>query len=100
MNLVLNTTQKLLMSQKMLQSTMILQMSSAELAEYVSTLTEENPLLEFNNKNGAEIPIDNIRRKKNILIHRTNKTALITVRKKMTRTKTICGSFAKVRRKA
>lgn len=63
MNLVLNTTQKLLMSQKMLQSTMILQMSSAELAEYVSTLTEENPLLEFNSKNGAEIPIDNIRRK-------------------------------------
>lgn len=63
MNLVLNTTQKLLMSQKMLQSTMILQMSSAELAEYVSTLTEENPVLEFNNRLGGDIPIDNIRRK-------------------------------------
>ena len=36
---------------------------AVELAEYVSTLTEENPLLEFNSKNGAEIPIDNIRRK-------------------------------------
>ena len=46
MNLVLGTTQKLLMSQNMLQSTSILQMSTPELMEYVNRLTEENPVLE------------------------------------------------------
>ncbi len=63
MNLVLNTTQKLLMSQKMLQSTMILQMSTTELMDYVNTLTEENPVLEVKNKYDEE-PSANILRRK------------------------------------
>ena len=64
MNLVLNTTQKLLMSQKMLQSTTILQMSTTELMDYVNTLTEENPVLEVKNKYDYEqMPADIIKRK-------------------------------------
>ncbi len=63
MNLVLNTTQKLLMSQKMLQSTTILQMSTTELMDYVNTLTEENPVLEVKNKYDDEPPADILKRK-------------------------------------
>lgn len=47
MNLVLNTTQKLLLSQKMIQSSKILQMDSQQLYEYVSSLSVENPVLEI-----------------------------------------------------
>jgi RNA polymerase sigma-54 factor len=46
MNLVLNTTQRLLLSQKMILSTKILQMDSQQLYEYVSSLSAENPVLE------------------------------------------------------
>ena len=63
MNLVLNTTQKLLMSQKMLQSTTILQMSTTELMDYINTLTEENPVLEVKNKYDDEPPADILKRK-------------------------------------
>ena len=51
------------MSQKMLQSTMILQMSTTELMDYVNTLTEENPVLEVKNKYDEE-PSANILRRK------------------------------------
>lgn len=46
MELILTTGQKLILSQKMLQSTEILQMSSQELAEYVKELALENPVVE------------------------------------------------------
>ena len=47
MDLTLNTSQKLLLSQKMLQSTEILQMSSTELADYIKEAAVENPVMEL-----------------------------------------------------
>jgi RNA polymerase sigma-54 factor len=47
MELVLNTSQKILMSQKMLQSTEILQMSSEELLDYIKEMSVENPLVDY-----------------------------------------------------
>ncbi len=49
MKLELNTSQKMLINQKLIQSTMILQMSTAELFEYVNHISEENPVLEVKN---------------------------------------------------
>ena len=63
MNLVLGTTQKLMMSQNMLQSTIILQMSASELIEYVNSLTEENPVLDVKNNFDSENTPDSIKRK-------------------------------------
>ena len=47
MDLMLNTSQKMLMSQKMLQSTEILQMSSSELLDYVKEISVENPVVDY-----------------------------------------------------
>ena len=47
MDLILNTSQKLLISQKMIQSSEILQMSSLELIDYVNELSVENPVLDY-----------------------------------------------------
>jgi len=50
MNLVLNTTQKMLLSQKMILSSKILQMDSQQLYEYANRLAEENPVFEVTPK--------------------------------------------------
>lgn len=47
MDLILTTSQKLVLSQRMLQSAEILQMSSQELVEYVKELSIENPVVEY-----------------------------------------------------
>lgn len=54
MDLVLNTSQKLVLSQRMLQSTEILQMSSQELLEYIKKLSVENPVVEYEEKNETD----------------------------------------------
>ncbi len=46
MELILTTSQKLALSQRMLQSTEILQMSSQELLDYIKELSVENPVVE------------------------------------------------------
>lgn len=46
MDLLLHTSQKVMLSQKMLQSTEILQMSAADLLEYVKELSVENPVVD------------------------------------------------------
>lgn len=63
MDLVLNTSQKLLMSQKMLQSTEILQMSSAELLDYIKEMSVENPVVDYEEKNDDSEKFDIIRNK-------------------------------------
>lgn len=47
MALQLNTEQKQILSQKMIQSTKILQMTAAQLEEYLNELSMENPLLDL-----------------------------------------------------
>ncbi|MDD3570470.1 MAG: RNA polymerase factor sigma-54 [Lachnospiraceae bacterium] len=63
MDLVLNTSQKLLMSQKMLQSTEILQMSSTELLDYIKEMSVENPVVDYDEKNDESEKFDSIREK-------------------------------------
>lgn len=63
MDLVLNTSQKLLLSQKMLLSTEILQMSSAELVDYIKEMSVENPVVEYEENNDVEETFDIIRKK-------------------------------------
>ncbi len=53
MELILTTSQKLTLSQRMLQSTEILQMSSAELIDYVKEMAIENPVVECEEKEAA-----------------------------------------------
>ena len=50
MELVLTASQKLALSQRMLQSTEILQMSSQELLSYIKELAVENPVIEYEEK--------------------------------------------------
>ena len=47
MDLVLNISQKLALSQRMLQSAEILQMSSQELVNYIKELSIENPVVDY-----------------------------------------------------
>ena len=63
MDLVLNTSQKLLMSQKMLQSTEILQMSSAELLDYIKEMSVENPVVDYEERQDDSEKFDIIRHK-------------------------------------
>lgn len=63
MDLVLNTSQKLALSQRMLQSAEILQMSSQELVEYVKELSVENPVVEYEEKAPEENKFDVLKRK-------------------------------------
>ena len=46
MELILTTSQKLTLSQRMVQSTEILQMSTQELLDYIKELAVENPVVE------------------------------------------------------
>ena len=46
MELILTTSQKLTLSQRMVQSTEILQMSTQELMDYIKELAVENPVVE------------------------------------------------------
>ena len=50
MELVLTASQKLALSQRMLQSTEILQMNSQELLNYIRELAVENPVIEYEEK--------------------------------------------------
>jgi len=63
MDLTLNTSQKLLLSQKMLQSTEILQMSSAELIDYIKEAAVENPVMELEEKHDDSEKFDLLRKK-------------------------------------
>ncbi|MBR5468807.1 MAG: RNA polymerase factor sigma-54 [Firmicutes bacterium] len=63
MDLTLNTSQKLLLSQKMLQSTEILQMSSTELADYIKEAAVENPVMELEEKQDDSEKFDLLRKK-------------------------------------
>lgn len=63
MDLVLNTSQKLLLSQKMLQSTEILQMSSTELLDYVKEMSVENPVVDYEEKHEDSEKFDIVRQK-------------------------------------
>ncbi len=63
MDLSLSTSQKLLLSQKMLQSTEILQMSSAELLDYVKEASVENPVMELEDKHDDNEKFDLLKRK-------------------------------------
>ena len=62
MDLILNASQKLLMSQKMIQSAEILQMSSLELIDYVNELSVENPIFDYE-ENIEEDEFELIRKK-------------------------------------
>ncbi|MEA4816592.1 MAG: RNA polymerase factor sigma-54 [Lachnospiraceae bacterium] len=55
MNLTLNTIQKTVLSQKMMQSAKILQMSTAELLEYINVLSVENPVIEYEEGQESEL---------------------------------------------
>lgn len=63
MDLMLNTSQKMLMSQKMLQSTEILQMSSSELLDYVKEISVENPVVDYEEKTDEQEKFDRLRKK-------------------------------------
>lgn len=63
MDLSLSTSQKLLLSQKMLQSTEILQMSSAELLDYIKEAAVENPVMELEEKSDDSEKYDLLRKK-------------------------------------
>ncbi len=69
MDLLLHTSQKVMLSQKMLQSTEILQMSAADLLEYVKELSVENPVVETKMQEGAseEDRFDQLKRKLDFL---------------------------------
>ena len=56
MELKMEMTQKLALSQKMIQSTEILQMSSLELETYIKDLAEENPVVDLEDQ--KEVPDD------------------------------------------
>lgn len=63
MDLVLTTSQKLALSQRMLQSAEILQMSSQELVEYVQELAVENPVVECEENKEEQEKFDQLKRK-------------------------------------
>ncbi len=63
MELNLNTSQKLNLSQRMVLSAKILQMSSIELNEYLKELSETNPLVEYEEKAPPENKFDNLSKK-------------------------------------
>lgn len=63
MDLILTTSQKLMLSQKMLQSAEILQMSSQELVEYIKELSIENPVVEYEEKTPEESRFDLVKKK-------------------------------------
>ena len=63
MELNLNTTQKLLLSQRMVLSAKILQMSSVELNDYLKELAQNNPVVEYDEKEPSEDRLDTLRKK-------------------------------------
>lgn len=63
MELNLNTVQKLTLSQRMVLSAKILQMSSIELNEYLKELSETNPLVEYKERNSSEKKFDTLSKK-------------------------------------
>lgn len=63
MDLILTTSQKLMLSQKMMQSAEILQMSSQELVEYMKELSIENPVVEYEEKTPEETHFDLVKKK-------------------------------------
>lgn len=63
MELNLNTSQKLNLSQRMVLSANILQMSSVELNEYLKELSETNPLIEYEEKTPSEEKPDTLTKK-------------------------------------
>ena len=50
MSFRLEQTQKQIVSQKMIQSVSILQMSTQELADHIKEITLENPVLDFDER--------------------------------------------------
>lgn len=63
MDLVLTTSQKLALSQRMLQSAEILQMSSQELVEYIKELSIENPVVEYEEAHQEQDKFDMMKKK-------------------------------------
>lgn len=63
MELILTASQKLTLSQRMLQSTEILQMSSQELMNYIKELAVENPVVEYEDKTVEEEKFDLLKRR-------------------------------------
>lgn len=63
MDLRLNTTQKLALSQQMVLSAKILQMSSVELNDYLKDLSQNNPVIDYDEKTFISDSSNNIREK-------------------------------------
>ena len=63
MELNLNTSQKLSLSQRMVLSAKILQMSSIELNDYLKELSQSNPLVEYDEKSPEDTRFDNLQKK-------------------------------------
>lgn len=63
MDLSLSLSQKLALSQKMQQSAEILQMSSAELSEYIKELSIENPVVEYEEQEEQNKKFDILKKK-------------------------------------
>ena len=63
LELNLNTSQKLSLSQRMVLSAKILQMSSIELNDYLKELSQSNPLVEYDEKSPEDTRFDNLQKK-------------------------------------
>lgn len=63
MKLSLNISQKLTLSQRMVLSAKILQMSSLELNDYLKELSERNPIIEYTEKETEQNKFDTLRKK-------------------------------------
>ena len=63
MELNLNTRQTLSLSQRMVLSAKILQMSSLELNDYLKEISQTNPLLDYDEKPPHETALENLRKK-------------------------------------
>ena len=63
MELSINISQKLTLSQRMVLSAKILQMSSLELNDYLKELSESNPIIEYTEKETEQDKFDTLRKK-------------------------------------
>ncbi len=63
MELSISLSQKLLLSQRMVLSAKILQMSSLELNDYLKELSESNPIIEYTEKETEQNKFDTLRKK-------------------------------------